>query len=747
MQHIFRFGKRATTEKQAEGQKVLPPNTKDTPEGSTRKRPVWLDNALGIGLLTLAAMTVIGLLPPGAPQGHLLAMWIRLWRVLLGWGAWTVPFVLGLLGLRFLQAAAGPPPPWRWGRWLAGEVAYFSLLALLGVLRAADLSRALAGYDGGIVGWALAALLLRYLPDWLVAALLIATVVGMGSGAVGLWAWMARQIRRALPLPSDSTPSPTPPPVPTQEQETAQTSTGSKAATRRKSKGPASPTIQTTPEKPSAETEQMPLPLRDRNLPPLELLDEETRGQTDQAYIEAMARKIEETLEEFEVPARVVSVRVGPSVIQFGVEPGYIEKTTPEGARRQKVRVAQIVNLRRDLALALAVRRLRVQAPVPGQPYVGIEIPNPKTRLVRLRPLLESPEFHKVNSPLAIAVGRGVAGEVVAANLATMPHLLVAGTTGSGKSIFLKALLLTLVMNLPPQDLRLILIDPKRVELSHFRGLPHLMGPVETEPKRVLALLQWVVAEMQRRYRLFEKARVRNILTYRRRLTRQGKPPLPYLVVVIDELADLMMHAPEQTEFALVRLAQLARATGIHLVVSTQRPSVDVITGLIKANFPARVAFQVASSVDSRVILDQPGAESLLGRGDMLFQPPDAPAPLRVQGPFVSEREIRRVVAFWQQAEGPPEEAPPPWENLVGDEEEGPRWDPLLEEAARIVIETQRAHTSLIQRRLRIGYPRAARIMEQLERLGIVGPASEGSRERVVLVEPGTPFHLGEEET
>ena len=719
-----------------------PPTAPDGPRRPSL--PGWAANALGIGLLALAALTVVGLLPPGTPpQGVLLARWVRLWRMLLGWGAWAVPFVLGWLGLRLLQVAAGPPPPWRWGRWLAGETAYFALLALLGVLHAADLSRALAGYDGGLVGWSLAALLLKILPDWLAVMGLLAIALGAGSVAVGLWAWLGQRLQPVLP--ASTAPTGKPAPVETQRHPTPAPSAPAGAAGPRKAGlSPKKPK-----EKPqtTAQPQQMALPLRDKNLPPLDLLDAEQEGGTDRAYIEAISRKIEETLAEFEVPARVVGVRVGPSVIQFAVEPGFVEKPTPDGPRRQRVRVAQIVNLRRDLALALAVRRLRIQAPVPGQPYVGIEIPNPKTRLVRLRPLLESPEFHKVNSPLAIAVGRGVAGEVVAADLATMPHLLVAGTTGSGKSIFLKALLLTLVMNLPPQDLRLILIDPKRVELSHFRGLPHLMGPVEGEPKRVLALLQWVVAEMQRRYRLFEKARVRDIRSYRNRLARQGKPPLPYLVVVIDELADLMMHAPEQTEFALVRLAQLARATGIHLVVSTQRPSVDVITGLIKANFPARVAFQVASSVDSRVILDQPGAESLLGRGDMLFQPPDAPAPLRVQGPFVSEREIRRVVAFWQQAEGPPEEAPPPWENLVGDEEEGPRWDPLLEEAARIVIETQRAHTSLIQRRLRIGYPRAARIMEQLERLGIVGPASEGSRERVVLVEPGTPFHLEEEGT
>ncbi len=704
--------------------------------------PVWLGNALGVALLAAALITAVGLAPPATHEGVLLDLWVRFWRRVLGWGAWMVPILLSLMGLTVLQISAGVRLQWRWTRWLAWEVAFFATLALLSLAHQADFQRAMNGYDGGVVGWALASALLQVMPDW--AAIMVSlglAILGVSVG-VGLLGWVLDLLRTSLAEPDLLTlPAQVEaPPQPraaqkTQAAKTRRKTTRDRASTRRP---PASP-----PEMPPPPS-RVP---RDAQLPPLDLLDPEEKGRADTAYIQEVRQRIEATLQEFGVPVRVVGVQVGPSVLQFAIEPGYMERTLPDGTvKRQKVRVSKIVGLRRDLALALAVKRLRIQAPVPGRPYLGIEIPNPRATLVRLRPLLTSPEFQKVGSPLTIAVGRGVAGDVVVADLRAMPHLLVAGTTGSGKSIFLKALILTLIMNLSPQDLRLILIDPKRVELSRFQGLPHLLGQVEVEPKRIQGVLQWVVAEMQRRYRLFEKARVRDIMAYRNRQARQGEEErLPYLVVVIDELADLMVQAPEQTEFALVRLAQLARATGIHLVVSTQRPSVDVITGLIKANFPARIAFQVASSVDSRVILDQPGAETLLGRGDMLFLPPDSPAPLRVQGPFVSEQEIRRVVDFWKQAlpEGPGREEAP-WEALLAGEQQVQRWDPLLEEAARIVIETQRAHTSLLQRRLRIGYPRAARIMEQLERLGIVGPAEEGSRERVVLVEPGTPFHLGE---
>ena len=316
-----------------------------------------------------------------------------------------------------------------------------------------------------------------------------------------------------------------------------------------------------------------------------------------------------------------------------------------------------------------------------------------------------------------------------------MPHLLIAGTTGSGKSVCIAALTSCLAMNNTPEDLRLVMVDPKMVELVRFNGLPHLYGKVETDIERILGVLRWVVAEMERRYKLLETSRSRNIDTYNRKIRRKkdGKT-LPRMVVLIDELADLMMSAPEQTEHNLVRLAQMARATGIHLVLATQRPSTDVVTGLIKANFPARISFAVASSIDSRVILDAAGAESLLGKGDMLFLPPEAPAPIRAQGVMVSDQEVEKVITFWQKSYPAVESDKPPWEQLLNDEEKLDATDKLLEQAIEIVQNSKKASASMLQRRLHIGYPRAARLIDDLEEMGVVGPAVSGGREREVII-------------
>ncbi len=337
----------------------------------------------------------------------------------------------------------------------------------------------------------------------------------------------------------------------------------------------------------------------------------------------------------------------------------------------QKVRVSQISALQRDLALALSAERLRIEAPVPGRSYVGIEVPNQLNAVVRLRPLLECTEFYKLSSPLAVALGKDVSGQPLVADLARMPHLLIAGTTGSGKSVCIAAIVTCLVMNNPPADLRMALLDPKMVELVRFNGLPHMFGRVETDVDRMLGVLRWALMEMDHRYRLLEDARSRDIITYNRKMEKRGQPKLPRIVVIIDELADLMMTAPDQTEHSLIRLAQMARATGIHLVVATQRPSTDVVTGLIKANFPARMSFSVASSIDSRVILDSGGAETLLGKGDMLFLNPEAGTPLRAQGVLVSDSEIEAVLAFWKQkTAGVPADEAAPWEELITNAEE-----------------------------------------------------------------------------
>ena len=407
---------------------------------------------------------------------------------------------------------------------------------------------------------------------------------------------------------------------------------------------------------------------------------------------------------------------------------------TTDEDNRQKVRVSQIAALQRDLALALSAQRLRIQTPVPGRSYVGIEVPNKISSVVRLRPILETEAFYKLNSPLAVALGRDVSGQAVTADLARMPHVLIAGTTGSGKSVCIAALTICLAMNNTPEDLRLVMIDPKMVELVRFNGLPHLYGKVETDLERIGGVLRWTVAEMQQRYKLLEDLRARDIESYNRKVRRRKDyKAMPRIVVMIDELADLMMNAGEVTEATIVRLAQMARAVGIHLVVATQRPSTDVVTGLIKANFPARMSFAVASGIDSRVILDTPGAEALLGRGDMLFLSPDGGAPVRSQGVIISDQEIENVISYWQQAWTGKEEASP-WEQMMADEEVLSDRDGLLDRAIDLVRETGRASASMFQRQLRVGYPRAARLMDELEDHGIVGPSRGGGREREILI-------------
>lgn len=452
------------------------------------------------------------------------------------------------------------------------------------------------------------------------------------------------------------------------------------------------------------------------------------------------AKLIEETLASFGVPGHVVEIHRGPTVTQFGVEPDFVDSRTG----RTRVRVGRIVALADDLALALAASRIRIQAPVPGRSYVGIEVPNPEISRVTLREVLESDAFNKLRSNLRFALGKDVSGKSVAYDLTNMPHLLIAGTTGSGKSVCVNAILGCLLMNNTPQDLRLVLVDPKRVELTGYNGIPHLLGPVVVDAERVVGALQWMLREMDSRYHKFASTGSRNIQEYN---NKKSNEKLPYLVVIVDELADLMMIAPDETERCITRLAQLARATGIHLILATQRPSVNVVTGLIKANFPARIAFAVASGVDSRVILDQPGAERLLGRGDMLFQAPDASAPIRLQGVYVSDIETQRLVDYWRfwAAQLMPEAQPgesiidtlpngvplkqiPLWEEKAEEPE-----DPLFNEAVDLVRKEGRASVTMLQRRMRIGYTRAARLVDAMEAKKIIGPTMPNSQVREVL--------------
>jgi S-DNA-T family DNA segregation ATPase FtsK/SpoIIIE len=494
-------------------------------------------------------------------------------------------------------------------------------------------------------------------------------------------------------------------------------------------------------------------------LPSSSLLSVTPPGQMSAIDNDARAKTIVDTLASFGVDVKVVQINQGPSVTQFGLEPGWEIKYRTEPERdplgkavfdkegkpklrteevsRTRVRVSQVTKLQNDLALALAASSIRIEAPVPGKPVIGIEVPNTTSSVVSLRSVVESPQFQKLaaKSKLALALGMGVSGEAVVADLATMPHLLIAGTTGSGKSVCINALIACILMHATPEDVRCILIDPKRVEMAAFANIPHLaLSKIITDIEDVPGTLQGVIREMEDRYKKFEKLKVRNLEAYNKHPQVAGK--LPRWVIVIDELADLMMAVPFEVERQICRLAQLARATGIHLVVATQRPSVDVITGLIKANFPTRIAFAVSSQVDSRVILDSVGAEKLLGRGDMLYMPTDT-GRRRLQGVYVSDQEIERLVDFWG-AERWEQLRPMTFDHLVEDAKaeqaaaEVPEQDELLEKARALAAEHSRISTSMLQRRLRIGYPRAARLIDTLEDEGVVGDGQGGSSREVI---------------
>ncbi len=458
------------------------------------------------------------------------------------------------------------------------------------------------------------------------------------------------------------------------------------------------------------------------HLPPLALLDNIAPriGESGMDH-DRNAAIIVAKLASFSIPARVANWNAGPVVTQYEIEP------SPE------IKVSRIEALADDLAMALAARTIRIEAPIPGRSVVGLEIPNKDFNIVALRRILEEVDL-RAASKLTFALGRDVAGHARAADLAKMPHLLIAGATGSGKSVMVNALISSLLCNATPDEVRMILVDLKRVELSAYNGLPHLLVPVITEPERAKAALKWAVTEMENRYRRFAGANARNLAGFNE--TRADPTDrLPYVVLIIDELADLMMREGKNVEEPVVRLAQKARATGIHLVLATQRPSVNVVTGLIKANFPSRIAFAMASQIDSRTILDMPGAEDLIGRGDMLFQPADLPRPIRLQGVFVSDKEIGNICEHWR-AEAQPHydlgiietDDEPGHAEEVADEDA----DRLLLDAVGVIQEYDRASASLLQRRLKIGYARAARIIDQLEARGYIGPF-DGSNARQVL--------------
>lgn len=714
---------------------------------------------------------------------------------------------------------------------IAGEFSFFAFLALMHSLAFHAPSHVIArsGDGGGAIGWVLAELL------WRIVGVDGDAGPGAGRAATTLvWltlflgsAWMGARRhlvgRRTAPQPLAATPSAqdsfdahitgappapsrthtdpfpirgrqlrfddAPPaanganPSPAPARTRVDVEAGVERATPRAQKKSNVPDNPPTRRK-SARRTNSPRPA---SLPPPDLLARIKPAHRSDADVRRQAEIIETTLMQFGLAGKVVEIRQGPAVTQFGVEPGYLDKPAANGdGRRQKVRVGQIAALQNDFALALAASSIRIEAPVPGRSLVGIEVPNASVTAVDLRSLIESEAFRRVTekSPLAFGLGRDVSGQPICADLARMPHLLIAGTTGSGKSICISAITLSLVMNNRPEDLRLVMIDPKRVELSRFNGLPHIIGRPESEPDRTPAVLKWAVSEMEQRYKKFESIGARNLDEYNASMRAREEQPLPRIVILIDELADMMLQAPVETEKQICRLAQMARATGMHMVVATQRPSVDVVTGLIKANFPARMSFNVASSTDSRVILDQAGAETLLSRGDMLFINPESGQPQRIQGCYVGENDITAVIAWWKrtmQAEqselenADADEQPgndegayianrkpeleTPWDLIAAelaaerisgargsshassdDEDDGD--DALIQQALEIIRKSGSVSASLLQRKLRIGYPRAARLMEDLQALGHVEPrGNTPTKPRAVLSPHTRPDH------
>jgi S-DNA-T family DNA segregation ATPase FtsK/SpoIIIE len=707
----------------------------------------------GILLLLVALLTLLSLIP--VERGALMEGWINLLRLGVGWGVWLMPVGFGGVGLWLIFVGLGrdlevePEKPW-------GALLLFVFgLALLHLVTGGEDPQVLAsaGEGGGYVGYAVSQLLVSALGTpgaWLVLVTLsiVSLIMLLGMSLREMWELLRRvtwDLRGRVRLPrlkfdrrtktTDPRELPVPelPPVGMEANE-APTGRASISQPPAAAQGSVFPRI-------IGGNQTWHLPAYD------EVLAASAEQELSQSEIRDRVRIIEETLSSFGVPAKVVEVNQGPTVTQFGVEPGYIERRDSNGrVKRAKIKVSKIANLANDLALALAASPIRIEAPVPGRSIVGIEVPNSEIALVALRTVLEGDAFRRIKGPLPIALGQDVAGNPIATDLSTMPHLLIAGATGSGKSVCVNAIISSLLCTRTPDQVQFIMIDPKMVELTTYNGIPHLRAPVVIELERVVGVLNWAVREMDTRYKAFNRARARNIESYNQQLVARGEKALPYVVVVIDELADLMMVAPDEVERAICRIAQMARATGIHLVIATQRPSVDVVTGLIKANFPSRISFAVTSQTDSRVIIDSVGAEKLLGRGDMLFMAPDSSKLLRLQGCFVSDKELAALVRYWKGVRLAREPVVADevvqqqmWDEIEAVQALAAQQDELLPRAITIVQEQKRASISMLQRQLRIGYSRAARLIDTMEQQGIIGPDPGGSRTREVMQPTSLP--------
>jgi S-DNA-T family DNA segregation ATPase FtsK/SpoIIIE len=768
---------------------------------------------LGLVLVLLAVFTLLSLLT--TTRGFITDQWITLLEQLFGMGKWGVPLVTGALGLWIVIRAIDRMPDLPWQTPAGSGVLFVAYITAATLLFHSD-----PVTSGGALGMFLAESLENALGLWGAwACVTILVIVGIvlltdrmlldlaqdTSAMLQDW-WDHRRttpirmpaIRPALPIPSGEIPwwkrlaerIPRPAPRPLAPQGTIQAAIKPPSSLVQAQPQPSSPQAaapvpaaqrlaRTTPIRQDADmlTPRIVGGAQEWRLPRVpDMLSNWERSADSDDLIRKQGRLIQETLALFGVPADFEGAYKGPSVTQYLIKPGYIERNTRGETQRVKVKVAKIAGLSNDLALALAAPSVRIEAPIPGTNYVGVEVPNTEANVVGLKELMESDAFQTMKGKLRIALGEDVKGQPIVADLARMPHLLIAGATGSGKSVCINSIITCLLLTHTPDTLRMLMVDPKMVELSVYNGIPHLLSPVVTEVDRAAGVLFWAVKEMERRYQLCSKANCRDLERYNSYLVKRNEKPLPFIVVVVDEMADLMMAAPEDVEKHICRLAQMARAVGIHVIIATQRPSVDVITGLIKANFPSRIAFAVSSQIDSRVILDEPGAERLLGRGDMLFRPPDASRLERVQGTWLNDEEISRTVRYWKgirsldgivtptpddASEGttaPPAEipmpslddltrTPPKSQPLAQGTTNQPTLfaeidqmkvkdarDELFDEAIEIVKSAGRGSVSLLQRKLRIGYSRASRLVDQLEEAGILGSDQGGNHGRPVLI-------------
>ncbi|HET7030133.1 MAG TPA: DNA translocase FtsK [Candidatus Limnocylindrales bacterium] len=721
----------------------------------------------GLALLILGVVTLIMIFLP-ASEGSLTDWAQRTVNPLFGTGRWLLPFLLMAAGAS-VEWGGPPAPGWQW-RLVAATASYVGFLGLLEFLPVRG---------GGRIGTGLAGALRTVVGnDLIVVVLLIAIIVGgivialqrplrvfVDPVIANIRVLMSRPDTAAKPAsrtkaepiskpmapsrldPREPSPTrsildePAPPSGMAQTSQTFAFGGGARDPSGAPA-GPASVGATAVAVRPRIETEEPPTALEslqaiDWELPSIELLDARPAATATPPDHTTNTKRIEEKLLSFAIPAKVVKVNSGPVVTQYEVKPEH------------HVKVSRIEALADDLAMALSARSIRIEAPIPGKDVVGIEIPNQVSEVVGFRPLVEETSMLTASSPLTFALGRDVSGKSIAVDLAKMPHLLVAGATGSGKSVCVNALITSLLMRARPDEVRMILVDLKRVELAPYNGLPHLLQHVIVEPNEAKGVLNWAVREMEERYKLLAGHGVRNIAAFNARPDAQsadGDERMPYIVLIIDELADLIMREGRKVEDPVVKIAQKARAVGIHLVLATQRPSVNVVTGLIKANVPSRIAFAMASMVDSRTVLDAPGAEDLIGRGDMLYQPVDLPRPLRMQGVFVGDREVANVTRHWLDQTGGrtfyDEDILAYADGEDGGAGDGGQFawlrkygvDEMTVPAAELVMTSQRASTSMLQTKLKLGFARASRVMDELERYGLIGPQDPRN--------PATPRHI-----